>query len=75
MRVKGLEKIEDVILAMDDLISKKNKMINFIEKKYIKSNGNILSSEYDFYRVEKEELEKNFKEKIDELLNILDNTF
>ena len=34
MRVKGLEKIEDIILAMDDLISKKNKMINFIEKKY-----------------------------------------
>ena len=47
MRVKGLERIEDIILAMDDLISKKNKMINFIEKKYIKSNGNILSSEYD----------------------------
>jgi len=25
MRVKGLEKIEDIILAMDDLISKKIK--------------------------------------------------
>ena len=36
MRVKGLEKIEDIILEMDDLISKKSKMINFIEKKYIK---------------------------------------
>ena len=74
MRVKGLEKIEDIILAMDDLISKKNKMINFIENKYIKSNGNILSSEYDLYREEKENSEKNFKEKMDELLSILDNT-
>ena len=25
MRVKGLERIEDIILAMDDLINKKNK--------------------------------------------------
>ena len=73
MRVKGLERIEDIILAMDDLISKKNKMINFIEKKYIKSNGNILSSEYDLYKEEKENSEKNFKEKMDELLSILDN--
>ena len=73
MRVKGLERIEDIILAMDDLINKKNKMINFIEKKYIKSNGNILSSEYDLYREEKENSEQNFKEKMDELLNILDN--
>ena len=38
MRVNSLEKIEDIILAMDDLINKKNKMIDFIEKKYIKSN-------------------------------------
>lgn len=73
MRVKGLERIEDIILAMDDLINKKNKTTNFIEKKYIKSDGNILSSEYDLYREEKENLEKNFKEKMDELLNILDN--
>ena len=36
MRVNSLERIEDIILAMDDLINKKNKMINFIEKKYIK---------------------------------------
>ena len=73
MRVNSLERIEDIILAMDDLINKKNKMINFIEKKYIKSNGNILSSEYDLYREEKENSEQNFKEKMDELLNILDN--
>ena len=73
MRVNSLERIEDIILAMDDLINKKNKMIDFIEKKYIKSNGNILSSEYDLYREEKENSEQNFKEKMDELLNILDN--
>lgn len=68
------ETVEDLLFAIDQAISDRDKGLQIIDDDYVCSDGKIISAKYQEYKQRKEEVNARFTKKYLELLKFLDTS-